>query len=68
MSLVLEDDADSRSGRGGWTNAGIGEQLGIATRVAGHIHSILSKLHLADSEHTSRRGKAALLTSLGQAG
>ncbi len=53
----------------GWSNAGIAEQLGITTRaVERHIHSIFSKLDLGDSEHFSRRVKAALLFLAGQVG
>jgi DNA-binding NarL/FixJ family response regulator len=53
----------------GWSNAGIAEQLGITTRVVErHVHSIFSKLDLGDSEHFSRRVKAALLFLAGQVG
>ena len=53
----------------GLSNAGIAEQLGITTRaVERHIHSIFSKLDLGDSEHFSRRVKAALLFLAGPVG
>lgn len=46
----------------GWSNAGIGEQLGITTRaVERHIRSIFSKLDLGDSSRHNRRVRAALL-------
>lgn len=45
----------------GWSNAGIGEQLGITTRaVEGHVRSIFSKLEITNTEH-HRRVRAALL-------
>lgn len=45
----------------GWSNAGIGEQLGVTTRaVEGHVRSIFSKLEITDSSH-HRRVRAALL-------
>lgn len=53
----------------GWSNAGIAEQLRITTRaVERHIHSIFSKLDLDDSQHFSRRVRAALLFLAGQVG
>lgn len=53
----------------GWSNAGIGEQLGITTRaVERHIHSIFSKLELGDSSHQNRRVRATLLYLSEQAG
>ena len=46
----------------GWSNAGIGEQLGITTRaVERHVSSIFSKLDLGDSAHHNPRVRAALL-------
>ena len=46
----------------GWSNAGIGEELGITTRaVERHIHSIFSKLELGNSSRRSRRVQATLL-------
>jgi DNA-binding NarL/FixJ family response regulator len=46
----------------GWSNAGIGEQLGITTRaVERHISSIFSKLDLGDSSRHNPRVRAALL-------
>ncbi len=54
---------------GGWSNAGIAERLGITTRaVERHVHSIFSKLDLGESEHVSRRVKAALFFLAGQVG
>jgi DNA-binding NarL/FixJ family response regulator len=46
----------------GWSNTGIGEQLGITTRaVERHVSSIFSKLELGDSSHRNPRVRAALL-------
>ena len=46
----------------GWSNAAIGEQLGINTRgVERHVRSIFSKLELGDSSRHNRRVRAALL-------
>lgn len=46
----------------GWSNAGIGEQLGITTRaVERHVSSIFSKLGLGESSHHNPRVRAALL-------
>ena len=46
----------------GDTNAAIAESLSISKRaVERHVNSIFAKLELQDSEHTSRRVKAALL-------
>lgn len=46
----------------GWSNAAIGEQLGITTRaVERHVRSIFSKLDLGDSSRHNRRVRAALL-------
>jgi DNA-binding NarL/FixJ family response regulator len=53
----------------GWSNAGIGEQLGITTRaVERHVHSVFSKLELGDSLHHNRRVTAALLYLAGNVG
>ena len=47
---------------GGDTNAVIAERLAISKRaVERHVNSIFAKLELQDSEHVSRRVKAALL-------
>ncbi len=47
---------------GGDTNAVIAERLSISKRaVERHVNSIFAKLELQDSEHVSRRVKAALL-------
>jgi DNA-binding NarL/FixJ family response regulator len=46
----------------GDTNAAIAEALSISKRaVERHVNSIFAKLELQDSEHVSRRVKAALL-------
>lgn len=46
----------------GWSNAGIGEQLGITTRaVERHVRAIFSKLELGNSSRHNRRVRAALL-------
>ncbi len=53
----------------GWSNAAISERLEITKRgVERHISSIFWKLGLGDSEHISRRVKAALLYLAGQVG
>lgn len=53
----------------GWSNAAIGEQLGITTRaVERHIHSIFSKLDLGDSSRRNRRVRATLLYLAAHAG
>ena len=53
----------------GLSNAAISERLAMTKRaVERHIHSIFSKLGLGESEHGSRRVKAALLFLAGQAG
>ena len=53
----------------GLSNGAIAERIVITKRaVERHINSIFSKLGLADSEHFSRRVKAALLYLAGQAG
>jgi DNA-binding NarL/FixJ family response regulator len=53
----------------GWSNAAIGEQLGITTRaVERHICSIFAKLDLGDSSRHNRRVRAALLYLAGTSG
>lgn len=53
----------------GWSNAAISKRLEITKRaVERHISSIFSKLRLGDSEHVSRRVKAALLYLADQIG
>jgi DNA-binding NarL/FixJ family response regulator len=53
----------------GLSNGAISEEIVITKRaVERHINSIFSKLGLADSDHFSRRVKAALLYLAGQAG
>ena len=53
----------------GWSNAAIAERVVITKRaVERHINSIFSKLGLVDSEHFSRRVKAALLYLAGEPG
>jgi len=53
----------------GWSNAGIGEQLGITTRaVERHVHSVFSKLELGNSAQRSRRVRATLLYLSGEVG
>jgi DNA-binding NarL/FixJ family response regulator len=51
----------------GWSNGAIAEHIVVSKRaVERHINSIFAKLDLGDSEHTSKRVKAAVLYLAGQ--